>query len=114
MLKAVGDNGLDDPRVANTLQKLHARARGDVWIFLRALPAAATAKITGRISSPRSSLTSRTHSVSQQGRFFVTARAIDAKRSSNSASLAISTIYLAAAARERRTSHRNRNGADKG
>ncbi len=104
MLKAVGDNGLDDPHVANTLQKLHARARGDVWIFLRALPAAAVAKITGKnlftALEPHFKNAYIPVDPNQGKLLYVTARAIGAKTIVEfGTSFAISTIYLAAAAR---------------
>jgi predicted O-methyltransferase YrrM len=104
MLKAVGDNGLDDPRVANTLQKLHARARGDAWIFLRALPAAATAKITGKnlftALEPHFKNAYIPVDPNQGKLLYITARAIEAKTIVEfGTSFAISTIYLAAAAR---------------
>ena len=40
--------GLHDPKVAVTLEALHAKARGDVFIFLRALPAMALAVLRRR------------------------------------------------------------------
>jgi predicted O-methyltransferase YrrM len=103
MLKAV-DDGLDDPRVANTLRKLHARAKGDAWVFLRALPAGAMAKLTGKnlftALGPyfKDAYIPVTH---DQGKLlYVTARAIGAKTIVEfGTSFAISTIYLAAAAR---------------
>lgn len=101
MLTAV-EAGLDDPRVAETLKKLHARAKGDRWIFLRALPAAAA--LTGRkvFDAVEPYLKNTYIPVDpDQGRLlYVTARAIEAKTIVEfGTSFAISTIYLAAAAR---------------
>lgn len=103
MLTAV-EASLDDPRVAETLKKLHARAKGDRWIFLRALPAAATAALTGRkvFDAVEPYLKNAYIPVDpDQGRLlYVTARAIEAKTIVEfGTSFAISTIYLAAAAR---------------
>jgi len=104
MLKAVGDNGLDDPRIAQTLQKLHARAKGDVWIFLRALPSAVGAKLTGKnlftALEPHFKDAYIPVDPNQGKLLYVTARAINAKTIVEfGTSFAISTIYLAAAAR---------------
>jgi len=104
MLKKVDDTGLADPKVAATLKTLHVRARSDVWIFPRALPAVAIATLTGRnifdAMAPylKDAYIPVTH---DQGKLlYVTARAIEAKTIVEfGTSFAISTIYLAAAAR---------------
>jgi predicted O-methyltransferase YrrM len=104
MLKKVDDTGLTDPKVAATLKKLHARARGDLWIFLRALPSAAAAKITGKnlftALEPHFKNAYIPVDPNQGKLLYVTARAITAKTIVEfGTSFAISTIYLAAAAR---------------
>lgn len=107
MLKAVGDAGLDDPRVAATLRRLHARAKGDIWVFLRALPAGVMAKLKGQNLFTALGPYFRDAYIPvdpNQGKLlYVTARAIDAKTIVEfGTSFAISTIYLAAAARANR------------
>jgi len=98
------DLGLDDPRVSATLQRLHARARKDIWIFLRASPAALGAMLTGKsvFKAAEPYLKNAYIPVDpDQGRMlYVTARAIRAKTIVEfGTSFGISTIYLAAAAR---------------
>lgn len=105
MLQKVGDTGLSDPKVAAVLKKLHARAKGDRWIMLRALPAAAFAALRGKktFDAVEPYLKNAYIPVNpDQGKLlYVTARAIDAKTIVEfGTSFAISTIYLAAAARE--------------
>lgn len=97
--------GLDDPRVAATLAKLHRKAKGDRWIFLRALPAIAMAAVSGRkvFDAIEPHLKNAYIPVdADQGRMlYVAARAVNAKTIVEfGTSFAISTIYLAAAARE--------------
>jgi predicted O-methyltransferase YrrM len=104
MLQKVGDTGLGDPKVATTLKRLHARAKGDRWIFLRALPAAAMAALQGKkiFDAVEPYLKNAYIPVDlDQGKLlYVTARAIGAKTIVEfGTSFAISTIYLAAAAR---------------
>jgi len=104
MLQKVGDTGLDDPKVTATLKKLHARAKGDRWILLRALPAIVTAAFTGRktFDAVEPYLKNAYIPVDpDQGRLlYVTARAIGARTIVEfGTSFGISTIYLAAAAR---------------
>src|SRR6185295_8313205 len=98
------DAGLDDPKIAATLKKLHARARGDVWVFLRALPGIAGALLRGRpaIEGALPYLKDAYIPVDpDQGRLlYLTARAIGARTIVEfGTSFGISTIYLAAAAR---------------
>jgi predicted O-methyltransferase YrrM len=98
------DTGLDDPKVAATLKSLHTRAKGDIWVFARALPAAAGAMLTGRsiFKAAEPYLKSAYIPVDpDQGRLlYITARAIRAKTIVEfGTSFGISTIYLAAAAR---------------
>jgi len=98
--------GLDDPKIATTLQKLHARAKGDVWVFLRALPGVAGALLRGRpaIEGALPYLKDAYIPVDpNQGRLlYLTARAIGARTMVEfGTSFGISTIYLAAAVRDR-------------
>lgn len=98
------DAGLADPKVATTLKKLHERAKGDRWILMRALPAAALAALRGKktFDAVEPYLKNAYIPVDpDQGKLlYVTARAIEAKTIVEfGTSFAISTIYLAAAAR---------------
>lgn len=98
------DAGLADPKVAATLKKLHERAKGDRWILVRALPAAALAALRGKktFDAVEPYLKNAYIPVDpDQGKLlYVTARAIEAKTIVEfGTSFAISTIYLAAAAR---------------
>ena len=99
-----GAPGLDDPRVMATLQTLHARARQDVFVFMRALPSVAWSMLRGRpaIDGAIPFLKDAYIPVDpDQGKFlYVTARVLNAKRIVEfGTSFGISTIYLAAAAR---------------
>jgi predicted O-methyltransferase YrrM len=99
-----GAPGLDDPRVMATLQTLHARARQDVFVFMRALPSVAWSILRGRpvIDGAIPFLKDAYIPVDpDQGKFlYVTARVLNAKRIVEfGTSFGISTIYLAAAAR---------------
>ena len=99
-----GAPGLDDPRVKATLQALHARARQDVFVFMRALPSVAWSLLRGRpaIDGAIPFLKDAYIPVDpDQGKFlYVTARVLNAKRIVEfGTSFGISTIYLAAAAR---------------
>ena len=99
-----GAPGLDDPRVMETLQTLHARARQDVFVFMRALPSVAWSLLRGRpaIDGAIPFLKDAYIPVDpDQGKFlYVTARVLNAKRIVEfGTSFGISTIYLAAAAR---------------
>ncbi len=98
------DTGLDDPKVAAALKRLHARARRDCWVLLRALPAILFAAATGRgiDEAVKPYLKGAYIPVGpDQGRLlYMTARAIDARLIVEfGTSFAISTIYLGAAAR---------------
>lgn len=98
------DTGLDDAKVATTLKKLHARAKGDRWIFLRALPAVGLAVLTGKrifdAAAPYLKDAYIPVDPDQGKLLYVTARAIDARNIVEfGTSFAIATIYLAAAAR---------------
>jgi predicted O-methyltransferase YrrM len=98
------DLGLTDPKVASTLHTLHARARGDARVFLRALPTLAASVIRGRpaIEGALPYLKDAYIPVTPaQGRLlYIAARAIGARTIVEfGTSFAISTIYLAAAAR---------------
>ena len=98
------ERGLDDPQVAATLQKLHRRAKGDAWIFLRALPAAAIAGVTGksifRAVEPHLKNAYIPVDPDQGKLLYLTARAINARNIVEfGTSFGISTIYLASAAR---------------
>jgi predicted O-methyltransferase YrrM len=101
---ADADLGLDDARVSTTLRRLHTRARNDIWIFLRAAPAALGSVMRGRsaIEGVQPYLKNAYIPVDpDQGKMlYVTARAIRAKTIVEfGTSFGISTIYLAAAAR---------------
>lgn len=98
------DSGLDDPKVAATLKRLHARTRRDGWVFLRALPAILFATATGRDIAKTVEPYLKTAYISvdaSQGKLlYMTARAIRARLIVEfGTSFAISTIYLGAAAR---------------
>jgi predicted O-methyltransferase YrrM len=98
------DLGLDDPRVSATLNKLHAKGKGDRWIFLRAAPSALAALLTGHniFKAAEPYLKNAYIPVDQdQGRLlYQTARAIRAKTIVEfGTSFGISTIYLGSAAR---------------
>jgi predicted O-methyltransferase YrrM len=98
------DLGLNDPKVAATLNRLHADARRDRWVFLRALPAVLLATATGRdISKAVEPYLKNAYIpvAAEQGKLlYVTARAIKARLIVEfGTSFAVSTIYLAAAAR---------------
>ena len=96
--------GLDDPRVSATLEALHALARQDVFVFMRALPSVAWSMLRGRpaIDGAIPFLKDAYIPVDpDQGKFlYVTARVLNAKRIVEfGTSFGISTIYLAATAR---------------
>ncbi len=101
---ATQDFGLDDAKVSSTLTKLHARAKGDRWLFLRAAPSAITATLTGRnvFNAVEPFLKNAYIPVDHdQGKtLFITAKAIRAQTIVEfGTSFGISTIYLGAAAR---------------
>ena len=97
-------SGLNDPQIVRTLDRLHAAARGDRWIFLRAAPAIVLGRLSGRsaMETVKPFLKNAYIPISpEQGRFlYQTARLIDAKTIVEfGTSFGISAIYLAAAAR---------------
>ncbi len=101
---ATQDRGLDDARVSSTLKKLHARAKGDRWIFLRAAPSAIATTLAGRnvFAAVEPHLKNAYIPVDHdQGKMlFITAKAIRAQTIVEfGTSFGISTIYLGAAAR---------------
>jgi predicted O-methyltransferase YrrM len=97
---------LADPKVAAVLDRLHRKARGDVRHFARAVPGMAAAWLRDRKSvfaALEPHLKQAFIPVDRNaGRFlFLTARAIGAKTIVEyGTSFGISTIYLAAAARD--------------
>jgi len=98
------DPGLDDPRISATLKDLHQRAKGDRWVFLRALPAVGLASLTGRnifaAAAPYLKDAYIPVDPDQGALLYLTARAIGARNIVEfGTSFGISTIYLAAAAR---------------
>lgn len=104
IVQGENDHGLDDPKIAATLKTLHARAKGDVWVFARALPAILGSVLRGRpaIDGALPYLKDAYIPVDpDQGRLlYLTARAIGARTIVEfGTSFGISTIYLAAAAR---------------
>jgi predicted O-methyltransferase YrrM len=101
---ANADRGLADPRISATLKKLRLRAKGDRWIFLRALPAVAIATLTGRnvfdAAAPYLKDAYIPVDPDQGAMLYLTARAIRARNIVEfGTSFGISTIYLATAAR---------------
>lgn len=98
------DLGLEDSRVAATLNKLHRLAKNDRWIFLRAAPTLIGASLAGRNVFKAAEPYLRNAYIPvdpNQGRLlYQTARAIRAQTIVEfGTSFGISTIYLAAAAR---------------
>jgi predicted O-methyltransferase YrrM len=97
-------NGLNDPKVRETLVRLHRAARGDAFIFLRALPDAIAAKVRGKSlfdgfkPHMKNAFIQISHGAGEA--IYNTARAINAKRIVEfGTSFGVSTIYLAAAVR---------------
>jgi predicted O-methyltransferase YrrM len=96
---------LADPIIRDTLNELHRRAKGDRWVFLRALPSALFSVMRGGslIDGATPHFKDAYIPVDEdQGRFlYVTVRATGARNVVEfGTSFGISTIYLAAAARE--------------
>ncbi|MCE9524385.1 MAG: class I SAM-dependent methyltransferase [Alphaproteobacteria bacterium] len=96
--------GLSDPKISSTLKDLHRRAKGDRWIFLRALPAVAIAALSGGeifdAAAPYLKNAYIPVDPDQGALLYLTARAIGARNIVEfGTSFGISTIYLAAAAR---------------
>lgn len=103
-LQTLNRDGLDDPNVAAMLDRLHQLAKGDRWVFLRAMPAVAMAALTGgnffKAAAPYLKDAYIPVDPDQGRLLYLTARAIDARIIVEfGTSFAISTIYLAAAAR---------------
>ena len=97
--------GLEDPKVKATLDRLHGAARGDMFIFARALPSVVMARLRGR--SFAEAVTPHLDDAyipihRDAGRFlYLTAHAIDAKLAVEfGTSFGISAIYLACAMRD--------------
>jgi predicted O-methyltransferase YrrM len=95
---------LHDPAIEATLRRLHALSKQDVYVFLRAMPAALMSVMRGRpaIEGVLPYLKDAYIPVDpDQGKFlYVTARALNAKTIVEfGTSFGISTIYLGAAAR---------------
>lgn len=96
--------GLNDPRIAATLDRLHRKSRGDAFVFLRALPAAGFAALRRRpvMKAVQPYLKDAYIPVTRdQGRMlYLLARAIGARTIVEfGTSFGISAIYLAAAAK---------------
>jgi predicted O-methyltransferase YrrM len=95
---------LEDPQVKSVLDRLQRSAWADIPRILACLPGAARALRSGGIPAigPALFRTSCLAVSPEQGRFmYITARVIDAKRIVEfGTSFGISTIYLAAAARD--------------
>lgn len=93
-----------DPRVAATLERLYAAAKGDRWVFLRAAPAALWSLLRGgsMLDGVLPYLQDAYIPITpEQGDFlYLTARLIDARTIVEfGTSFGISALYLAAAAR---------------
>jgi predicted O-methyltransferase YrrM len=98
------NDALTDPRVTATLDRLHAAAKGDRWVFARAAPAALWSLVRGGslIEGALPYLKDAYIPISpDQGRFlYLTARLIDARTIVEfGTSFGISALYLGAAAR---------------
>lgn len=96
--------GLEDPAIRRTLGRLHAAARADRWVFLRAMPAIIAARLTGRplMDAVKPYLKNAFIPIGPaEGRLlYQTARLIGAKTIVEfGTSFGVSAIYLAAAAR---------------
>jgi predicted O-methyltransferase YrrM len=98
---------LDDPRVANVLDRLHRAARGDWLFFARNLPMMARAIFSSQPIAPPGEQAALFKDVyipisRAQGRFlYLVARSIGARRIVEfGTSFGVSTIYAAAAARD--------------
>ncbi|MBI1239939.1 MAG: methyltransferase [Alphaproteobacteria bacterium] len=98
-------NSLTDPAIAAVLDSLHRKARGDTFVFLRALPAVVWGAFQGRsvVESAKPYLKDAYIPIDRaQGQaLYQFARARGARRVVEfGASFGISTIYLAAAVRD--------------
>jgi len=100
------DSSLRAPRVARTLDRLHKSARGDMWRIARVAPFVVPdffgfRKVDDDRLSRRMRETFLPVSRSQGGMLYLIARSIDAKRIVEfGTSFGVSTIYLAAAAKD--------------
>lgn len=99
------NEGLQAPRVRETLQRLHRAARGDAFVFLRGLPDALAAKARGKSlfdgfePHMKNAFIQISHGAGEA--IYNTARAIGAKRIVEfGTSFGVSTIYLACAVRD--------------
>ena len=97
--------GLDEPRVKNTLDRLYEAARGDRWVFARALPFVLTQRLRGVALAEAVApyLDDAYIPISRDaGRFlFLTAHLVGARRTVEfGTSFGISAIFLAAAMRD--------------
>jgi predicted O-methyltransferase YrrM len=97
--------GLDEPAIRQTLTRLHEAAKGDKWVFLRGAPAVVGAVLRGRpaMEGMKPYLSNAYIPISpDQGQYmYQTARLIGAKTIVEfGTSFGISSIYLAAAARD--------------
>jgi predicted O-methyltransferase YrrM len=97
--------GLNEPRVKETLERLHKAARGDAFVFLRGLPDALAAKARGKSlfdgfePHMKNAFIQIAHGAGEA--IYNTARAINAKRIVEfGTSFGVSTIYLACAVRD--------------
>jgi len=97
--------GLSEPRVKETLARLHKAARGDALVFLRGLPDALAAKARGKSlfdgfePHMKNAFIQISHGAGEA--IYNTARAINAKRIVEfGTSFGVSTIYLACAVRD--------------
>jgi predicted O-methyltransferase YrrM len=99
------NQGLQEPRVKQTLERLHREARGDALVFLRGLPDALAAKMRGKSMFDgfephmKNAFIQISHGAGEA--IYNTARAIGAKRIVEfGTSFGVSTIYLACAVRD--------------
>ncbi len=99
------NEGLQTPRVKETLARLHRAARGDALIFLRGLPDALAAKARGKSlfdglePHMKNAFIQISHGAGEA--IYNTARAINARRIVEfGTSFGVSTIYLACAVRD--------------
>ena len=99
------NQGLQEPQVKQTLERLHRAARGDALVFLRGLPDGLAAKMRGKSMFDgfephmKNAFIQISHGAGEA--IYNTARAIGAKRIVEfGTSFGVSTIYLACAVRD--------------